>query len=150
MSPEERASIVSTAERALRRGDLSQALRLFQSVAAAFPDDEAVREKLALVQESLQPAELTSAKARITAEQPAVTSPIDAAERLASQGKIKEAIAAYRQVLASHPDSPLVRERLTELFSMVQAQAPRAPAPSKEALLTELLDRVGLRRRSKP
>lgn len=151
MTDEQRKETLAQADRGLRRGDLSLALRLYQEVATAFPHDEAVRAKLKLVQESLQPSELTTAKARVSAEPPSkVSSPAAEAERLATDGKIPEAIAAYRKLLEAQPQNALLQERLRELFAMIQAQAPRQPVRSPEARLTELLDLVSLRRRKGP
>lgn len=131
MSPDERTEAEQRADRALRRGELSTALSLFQEIAAAFPGDEVVQLKLARIRENLQPMELTSAKTRVPIDQaPPPTNSIQSAEALAARGDYAGAIALYRKALEKRPDSDLIRERLAELFQIAQSMAPRASAPS--------------------
>lgn len=150
MSPEERAQLEHQIERAVRRGELADAIGLLRQLAADFPDDAAIAGKLEQLQESLQPAELMSAKTNVRWDSPVPTvSPVDAAERLADKGDYAGAIAAYRQLLAAQPGSELVKERLAELFALAQARAPRRPVPPKDKtlVLSELLARIDARRR---
>ena len=135
---------------------LSTALALFQQLVAAFPGDASLAEKLANLKENLQPMELTSAKSRFVPEPSAPrvgAAPLDEAEALAARGDYAGAIARYRKALGDKPDSELLKERLAELFRMMQAQAPKPrPAPvvlpkSPELTLTELLDRIAGRRK---
>lgn len=150
MTPEERAQLEQQIERAVRRGELADAIGHLRALAADFPDDDTVAEKLKQLEESLQPAELMSAKANVRWDSPVPTvSPVDAAERLAAKGDFAGAIAAYRKVLAAQPGSELVKERLAELFALAQARAPRRPLPPKDKtlVLSELLARIDARRR---
>ncbi|MBK7863279.1 MAG: tetratricopeptide repeat protein [Archangiaceae bacterium] len=115
--------------------------------------------------------ELTSAKTRVPPEQAAQpTNSIQSAEALAARGDYAAAIALYRKALEKRPDSDLIRERLAELFQIVQAVAPKvsaaadtstsvAPAgvtPDGQApvstlrLLSDLLDQISRRRRTAP
>ena len=150
MTPEERQSIEARADRALRRGELSEAFRLFQQLKGAFPDDAALQTRIALLQETLQPAELLSPKANFRAEPAgAPQSPMDEAEVRAARGDYAGAIALYRTLLAARPDSELIKERLAELFGLVQAQAPRRAPHQREAVLAELLSRISTRKRSR-
>ena len=151
MTPDERDTLEAKGDRAMRRGELSTALAMFQQLCAAFPSDAALAEKLKNLKDNLQPMELTSAKSRFVPDpsspRPASASPLDEAEALAARGDYAGAIGGYRKALAQKPDSELLKERLAELFAMMQAQAPRRPVKSPELTLTELLDRIASRRK---
>ena len=129
MEPEEREAVEAKADRAMRRGELSTALELFQQLLTAFPGDVGLQRKLSGLKENLQPMELVSAKSDYPG-----------------------AIARYRKALSEKPDSELLKERLAELFRLVQAQAPRRAAPpapkTPEGVLSEWLDRISSRRKS--
>jgi tetratricopeptide (TPR) repeat protein len=153
LTPDQRAEIEARADRARRRGEMADAVRLYREILAAFPGDESARSKLSLLEESLQPMELTSAKAP-----PAVRSsgrPMtieEEGERLFSLGDYAGAAAAYRRALAQKPDSPLVQERLLELYRLAQAAPRHSPTDSalptqREPLLNALLDRIAARKR---
>jgi tetratricopeptide (TPR) repeat protein len=157
MGPEERQDAEVRAERALRRGELSSAIGLYESIAAAYPGDPAIAAKLARVREHLQPAELTAAKApRAEAPLPVAlgaSSPEQEGERLDALGDYPGAIAAYRRALQERPDNELVQERLAELFRLVRA-TPQAPSPTdaplpgdRDGMLRALIDRISSRRR---
>lgn len=151
MTPADRQLIEARAERSLRRGELSEAFSLFRELVAAFPDDEPLKNRVRELEGSLQPAELMSAKANFKAEPEATPrSATEQAEHLASAGDYAGAIAAYRRLLTARPDNELVKERLHELFTLAQAAAPSASAPTRhrEAVLGELLSRIDARRRS--
>ncbi len=156
MNDDERATLEAKADRSMRRGELSAALKIFQQLAAAFPSDQPLHEKLKNLQDNLQPMELTSAKSRFapdpSAPRPGQGNPLDEAEAFAAKGRYAEAIALYRKALALKPDSDLLKERLTELFQLSQAAAsPPKPMPvarSPELQLSELLDRIATRRKS--
>ena len=156
MTPDVRAETESRAERALRRGDLADAVALYESLVAAFPEDAALAGKLANLRDSLQPMELHSPKARFRDAGDAAgqrpSSPAQEGERLFALGDYVGAAAAYRRALAERPDSELLKERLLELFRLAQA-APRH-SPTDQALpreptarLEALLDRLAARRR---
>ena len=77
------------ADRALRRGELAEALELFEHLLAAFPREEALAVKLAHLRDSLQPKELQLLKTRVREPQrlplgPA--SPMQEGERLFALG----------------------------------------------------------------
>ena len=154
MEPEEREVVEAKADRAMRRGELSTALELFQQLLTAFPGDVGLQRKLSGLKENLQPMELVSAKSRFVPEPPSTKSaaPLDEAEALAAKGDYAGAIARYRKALSEKPDSELLKERLAELFRLVQAQAPRRAAPpapkTPEGVLSEWLDRISSRRKS--
>ncbi|MCA3011309.1 MAG: tetratricopeptide repeat protein [Myxococcaceae bacterium] len=151
MPPTDRQAIEAKAERCLRRGELSEAFSLFRKLAAAFPHDAALARRLSELEESLQPAELTSSKANFRAEPVDLPrSDTEHAEHLAAAGDYAGAIVAYRRLLAARPDNELVRERLAELFTLARAAAPRpsAPTATREAVLGELLSRIGARKRA--
>ncbi|MDP3232646.1 MAG: tetratricopeptide repeat protein [Myxococcales bacterium] len=152
MSPADRQAHETRAERCLRRGELSEAFALFRDLVAAFPDDAALRRRVDELEGSLQPAELMSAKANFRAEpEGAPRSATEEAERLAAAGDYGGAIASYRKLLTERPDNELVKERLTELFDLARASSsprPSAPAHRREAMLGDILSRIGARRRT--
>ncbi|MBL8954166.1 MAG: tetratricopeptide repeat protein [Myxococcaceae bacterium] len=167
MTPDERTEAEARADRALRRGELSTALELFTAIAAAYPGDAVVQQKLKRIRENLQPMELSHAKTRVPLEQaPPPTNSIQSAEALAARGDYAGAIALYRKALEKRPDSDLIRERLAELFQIAQSMAPRAspippparaaPKPAAQApvstarMLSDLLDQISRRRRTLP
>ncbi|MHB8873426.1 MAG: tetratricopeptide repeat protein [Myxococcaceae bacterium] len=161
MTLEERAETEARADRSLRRGELTQALAGYDAVLRAFPDDEGVRRKLDELKESVDPVELRHPKANFT-EAPqasaAAQTPEQEGERLFAQGDYPGAIAAYRRALALRPDAELVKERLGELFRLVQAprRGPASAAPDAapsslpadaDGLYRALLERISSRRR---
>jgi tetratricopeptide (TPR) repeat protein len=153
---EERAQLEATADRARRRGEMAEAVRLYRAILQAFPDDAALSDKLSRLEETLQPMELTSAKAPHS-ETPAKGSPLPLSEeqegeRLFQLGDYAGAAKAYRRALAQKPDSPLVQERLMELVALAQASPRNSPTdkalPDRpEPLLHALLDRIAARKR---
>jgi tetratricopeptide (TPR) repeat protein len=172
MTPDERTEAEARADRALRRGELSAALELYQAIVKAFPKDDIIAMKLQRVRETLQPMELQHAKFRAAPEPQAPISPgnVEAAEALAAKGDYAGAISLYRKALDTRPDSELIKERLGELFQLAQSIAPRStprpPPPvdrseppatteaevpvSSPRLLSDLLDQIGRRRRGGP
>lgn len=154
MTAEERADLEGRAERAKRRGEMSEALALLEQVSRAFPEDEALSGKLALLRDSLQPMELQSAKTKFDgpAHSGRPATPEQEGERLFALGDYAGAAAAYRRALAQKPGSELIRERLFELFKLAQAAPRHSPTDaalpkSPDKLLTALLDRIAARRR---
>jgi tetratricopeptide (TPR) repeat protein len=161
MNPEARAEMVAHAERALRRGELSEALSLYESLCRAFPKDEALAVKLANLRETLQPQELQTLQALRASAVPVPedvpqgpSTPVTEGERLFFLGDYVGAAAAYRRALQENPENELFRERLVELYRLARAlpvssptdrQLPRQPEP----LLHALLDRLAARRRIK-
>ncbi|MDQ3265978.1 MAG: tetratricopeptide repeat protein [Myxococcota bacterium] len=160
MSAPEIQELVSQADRARRRGEMSEAVRLYEQVLAQDPGDEAVQRKLANVRENLQPSELaalqlaraTAASTEPSAPQLRPMTPEQEGERLFALGDFAGAAAAYRRALRDKPDSELIRERLVELFQLAQA-APRN-STTDQALprdptqkLQALLDRISARKK---
>ena len=60
MTDDERDTLEAKAERALRRGELSEAFALFSKLIAAFPEDTALAQRVAELRENLQPLELAN------------------------------------------------------------------------------------------
>lgn len=156
MNPEARAEMVAHAERALRRGELSAAVSLYERLCRAFPEDAALALKLASLREMLQPDELQALQASAPPEPPPLGSPSPVAEgeRLFALGDYVGAAAAYRRALQERPDSELILERLEELYRLARSLPVHSPTDRKlprqaEPLLHALLDRVAARRRLK-
>jgi predicted negative regulator of RcsB-dependent stress response len=154
MSPAQRAELESRAEKLVRRGDMAEALSLLGTLAAAFPEDAALAQRISHLSDALQPSELLNPRARTSEPEPGFrpATPEQEGERLFALGDCAGAMAAYRRALKERPDSELVRERLEELFRLAQA-APRHSTtdralPSDPAeRLGALLDRIAARRR---
>ena len=156
MTPEARAEMQARAERALRRGELAEAVGLYEALAQAFPGDEALAQKLALLRESLQPMELQKARPPPREELRPLgpSSPVQEGERLFALGDYAGAAAAYRRALQERPDSELIQERLLELYrlatnSPTHSPTDRALPKEREHRLHALLDRLAARRRLK-
>ncbi len=158
MTPEARAEMQARAERALRRGELAEAVGLYETLVQQFPQDEALAQKLALLRESLQPMELHSSKARPPAPEEPVpqgpSSPVQEGERLFALGDYVGAAAAYRRALQERPGNELIKERLVELYrlattSPVHSPTDRALPKEPHHRLQALLDRLAARRRLK-
>jgi len=157
VTSEERAQLEASADRARRRGEMAEAVRLYRALQQAFPQDAALGEKLARLEENLQPMELTSAKAPRPEDARAGGSPLpltpeQEGERLFQLGDYAGAAIAYRRALAHKPDSPLVQERLMELVALAQTAPRHSPTdqalPDRpEPLLQALLDRIAARKR---
>lgn len=137
----------------MRRGEWSEALALFESIARAFPDDTAAQHRLAQVRESVAPEELARPVVRAAPPEIHGSSPEAEGERLFAIGDYAGAAAAYRRALRDKPHSELIRERLVELFQLAQVSAPRS-SPTDAALpkdpedrLRALLDRIASRKR---
>lgn len=159
MNVEARAEMVAHAERALRRGELSEALSLYETLCRTFPEDETLNLRLANVREMLQPQELQTLRALQASAQPDAipqgpSSPVAEGERLFVLGDYAGAAAAYRRALQERPDNELIRERLVELYRLARALPVHSPTDRKlprqaEPLLNALLDRLAARRRLK-
>ena len=159
MTPEARAEMVAHAERALRRGEVSEAESLYQVLCRAFPEDAGLALKLANLRETLQPDELQLSQALQATSLPdsvpqGPSSPVAEGERLFTLGDYAGAAAAYRRALQERPDSELIRERLEELYRLARTLPSHSPTdrnlPRKaEPLLHALLDRLAARRRLK-
>ncbi|QSQ25760.1 tetratricopeptide repeat protein [Pyxidicoccus parkwayensis] len=158
MTPGARADMEARADRALRRGELAEALHLYESLVQAFPDDAALALKLTNLRDSLQPAELQVLQASRPPEEASLplapSSPAQEGERLFALGDYVGAAAAYRRALQERPDSELLKERLIELYGLarempLQSPTDKALPKAAEPRLQALLDRVASRRRLK-
>jgi len=148
MSPEERSALESQAERHLRRGEISDAWAKLQKIAEQFPEDTALAERLAQLEQSLDPTErrrVASSKVEIAG---AHKSPMHEAEALAAAGKYAEAITIYRRLLSDRPDWDLVKERLAELFQLAQVTTSTRPTVNRQDVLEHLLERISSRKRA--
>lgn len=111
--PDRYAEVIGAYLEARRYQD---ALNLTQQMAQLFPDDAAVYETMALVQEAMGDTDsVVEAWKRVTVIDP---EDIDAWEHLGSwlieQGNTDEAIAAYRKAIDLDPQNPGVRFNLAE------------------------------------
>lgn len=148
------------ADRHLRRGELRDALALYDALVEAFPLDASLQQKRAELKDTLQPSELHHPRAAFAASDVAAqagssATPQEEGERLFARGDYAGAAAAYRRALRDRPDSVLVRERLEELFQLARGSAPGSAAtaeahPAPADPVSELkawLERISRRRR---
>jgi tetratricopeptide (TPR) repeat protein len=154
MNPEARAEMVSHAERALRRGELSEAVSLYEALCRAFPGDQTLTSKLANLRETIQPDELQGSGPKPEPVRLGPSSPVAEGERLFALGDYVAAASAYRRALLERPNSELIRERLEELYRLARTLPRHSPTDRQlprqiEPLLLALLDRVAARRRIK-
>lgn len=174
MTQAERAETEARADRLLRRGELADAAALYERLLTAFPGDPVLEGKLSELRDSVGPAELHAARARLAAPPAAAKvrgplSPELEGEELFARGDYVNAAAAFRRALKERPDNELLKERLLEVFALAQAQQPGArqprpasapaasppppaasPAPraAPEDVLRSLLGRIADRKRS--
>lgn len=163
-------SLRAEAERRIKRGELREALALYEQVAAHKPGDATAAGKVATLRELIAPDGATvpgpdsfgprgnpapTPAPRTPGAAPTQT-PEQRAEAHFEAGDFAAALAAWRAILAARPDHELARERVRELESLVGAAAPgagRAPtgappaAGPPEAVLRDLLERIAARRR---
>lgn len=147
MTPEERTSLETQAERHLRRGELADAYAVLAKLAAAFPEEPELALRLEQLELSLDPAE----QRLVAMARPEPTgshkTPMHEAESLAAKGRYKEAITIYRALLTQRPDWVLVKERLDELFELAQVAAPNRTTVNRAGVLEHLLERISTRKR---
>jgi len=128
MDPERRAEIESQLERALRRGELALAREALSALVAAFPDDQPLRLRLADLEDSALPGELSAPRRPPPSPPPepalGASQHVAEGERLFHGGDFPGAVAAYRRALHERPDSELLQERLVELYQLSQAAHP--------------------------
>ncbi len=146
------------AERAVRRGELREALGLYRALLDETPD-EGLRARIATIESLLQPDELAGRASAPVQPAPTLGRPAtleQAAEQLFEQGDIPGALSLYQRILAGRPDHELARERLAELQVLapnVPVQVPPRPLPTQPeprdppALLEALLARIAERRK---
>ncbi|MCE9670253.1 hypothetical protein LY474_20860 [Myxococcus stipitatus] len=158
MTPAAREEMEARADRALRRGELAEALDLYEALSREFPGDAALAGKLGHLRDSLQPMELQVLEAARPPEEPTLplgpSSPAQEGERLFALGDYAGAAAAYRRALQERPDNELFKERLLELFQLarempLQSPTDKALPKAAQPRLQALLDRVAARRRLK-
>lgn len=150
------SSLALEAERAVRRGDLKEALALFRRLLSFEPDSAALRARIAAVESLVQPRELSAGRpaqpppGSLSFERP--PTPEQVAEALFDRGDIAGAEATYERILKARPGHQLAHERLLEIRAAAAAQPDRTPpAPAlprdKDRLFEELLARIASRRR---
>ncbi|MBS2024260.1 MAG: hypothetical protein JST92_17805 [Deltaproteobacteria bacterium] len=109
------------ADRAVRRGELLNALELYEALLAQSPEDERLRSRIESVRSLLQPSELVHRRKAEPTPEPQAEPMTDAeeGELHASEGRFIEAAQAYRNAVAKNPGNELLRERLLELMKLL-------------------------------
>ena len=147
MTPSERAALETQIDRHVRRGELPAARAALERLCLAFPEDQALADRLARLEEDLDPSERRPVPLGGIDPTGKHKTPMHEAEALAAKGKYKEAIAIYRALLKDRPDWELVKERLSELFQLAQVAAPIKTSTDQSGALEHLLDRINTRKR---
>jgi len=158
----ESEALKTEAERAVRRGELLDAVGLYQQVLEVNPDDAAAAARLKALSEQVSSADGSGAPHRRSSPPLAQTAE-QRAERLLEQGDPRGALAIYAEILRIRPDHQLAAERKQEIEVSLMANEsaepganaerqpdPAQPArgkPDREEFLTELLTRITRRRR---
>lgn len=112
------------AERAVRRGELLNALDLYEVLLARLPEDERLRARMEVVRSLLQPSELVH-RHKPEPIPELSTEPMTDAEQgefHAAEGRFVLAAQAYRRAVADEPDNELLQERLVELMKLLPSQ----------------------------
>lgn len=136
------------AERCVRRGDLRDAVVLYERIVAQAPTDVRARARLASVRALLQPSELNAIRDAPLPLPPVGATAEEEGERLAALGRFGEASAMYAQAVEQRPDSPLLVERYKELLALARELKPPPPRPpDRLSALRSLLDRLQRNRR---
>lgn len=148
------------AERAVRRGELKQALAIYRELAREAPEDPLLPSRIATIESLLQPDEISAAGPAPAPDAGASLSRSatleQTAEVLFERGDIAGAVATYERVLKEKPGNELARERHAELAHLAQLSTPARPAGPASALarpkqgpelLEALLSRIAQRRK---
>ena len=148
--------LLDEADRAVRRGELKEALVLLRQLLERDPASEALQARVRSVESLLQPKELFAPQALLprvgsrSFEHPPTLEQV--AEALFDHGDIAGALSTYERVLLARPNHQLARERLQEIRAVAGAR-PKAPGraealpKAKDRLYEELLARIASRRR---
>ena len=123
----EHSKLMAEAERALRRGELKEALRLYHEVLALEPESPPVRARIASIEALVQPSELAERPVDLSPPRPAHEKPPTAeqtAEMLFERGDYQGALAAYERILQARPGHELARERLLEMQRLRPLRGP--------------------------
>jgi tetratricopeptide (TPR) repeat protein len=151
----DRSQLASDAERAVRRGELKEALRLYRRLLECDPEDRGLRARIATIESLLQPSELAGRDVAPIIPAASFDRPPTAeqqAERLFESGDYAGALSAYEQILETRPGHQLAGERIQELRDLVAAFAPRPVTPmplqDRAGVLEGLLSRIGQRRKT--
>lgn len=147
MTPSERAALETQLDRHVRRGELPAARAALERLCLAFPEDQALADRLTQLEADLDPSERRPVALGGIEPTGRHKTPMHEAEALAAKGKYKEAIAIYRALLKARPDWELVQERLAELFQLAQVAAPNRTSVNQAAALEHLLERITSRKR---
>ena len=113
----------SRAERAVRRGELLQALELYEALLNERPDDDRIRSRMDSVRALLQPSEMVTRR-RTEPDEPdpgstlEMLSDAEQGEMHASSGRFEEAVGCYQRALEKAPRNELLRERFEELLRL--------------------------------
>ncbi|MGI5863441.1 MAG: hypothetical protein ACOX6T_15495 [Myxococcales bacterium] len=151
----EHSKLMAGAERALRRGELKEALRLYHQVLSLEPENPPVRARIASIEALVQPSELAEQPLDLSMARPVREKPPTAeqtAEMLLERGDYRGALAAYERILQARPNHELARERLLEVQQLVDLNPRSAEPPAlpedKAGLLEALLVRIASRRKA--
>jgi hypothetical protein len=153
-------ALKAEAERAVRRGELLDAVGLYQQLLAADPDDSGAAARLQVLSEQVSGETGSAAFASPPSAPPAMTAE-QRAEKLLENGDARGALATYAEIVRIRPDHALAAERKREIEASLVTEnsstTPReAAAPTTKAVgsrltheevLRQLLTKIEERRR---
>ena len=149
-------TIRSDAERCVKRGELREALALYQQIVALSPGDANAARRVKTLEELVAAEGSSPALARPRREAPApAQSAEQRAELMVERGDHAGALRTYAEILRLRPDHKLAQERHNQISALLaesgdaarKATAPKEPM-TREAALLQLRDRVASRRRA--
>jgi tetratricopeptide (TPR) repeat protein len=152
----ERTERQAEAERALRRGELKEALAIFRELLVEAPDDPQIKARIAAIESLVQPRELSEAPAKSAPSVDRERAPTleETAETLFENGDVAGAIAVYERILRDRPEHELARERCAELKALHVRLRPETAESieglpmNRPDLMKALLARIAVRRKS--
>lgn len=150
-------SMRAEAERCVKRGELREALSLYEQIIAASPSDAAAAARAKTIGELVAADGGGAVAPRPGRVEPApeVQSAEQRAEAMFERGDHAGALRTYAEILRIRPDHELARERHNQISALVaspdghsEQRAPqRAQPQTREQVLVELRDRIASRRR---
>ncbi len=147
--------LLEEADRAVRRGELKQALVFLRRLLERDPASETLQARVRSLESLLQPRELLAPQAlappvgSANSERPPTIEQV--AEALLDRGDITGALSTYERVVFARPNHQLARERLQELQGLARTHTDQEPSEglpqAKDHLYEALLARIASRRR---
>jgi hypothetical protein len=136
-------ALKAEAERAVRRGELLDAVGLYQRVLVVEPDDPGALARLEALSDQIS-ADAGAGKTPVASTPTPALTAEQRAERLVESGDARGALAIYSEILRIRPDHVLAAERKREIELSLDGAAPaQRPAPAREPPSSDSAPRLG-------